>query len=365
MKELSIEEKAKAYDEVVARIRHAFNSNRCTLGFMNEVLRYPRESEDEKIRKFLIKWIQDNYYYGITDTDIPTKTLIAWLEKQCKGDSSIQQAYEQGYTEGKRIERKHWVEKQNFSEDYNSIDPQFGKPINNVEPKFKVGDWVTNGLCAWKIDSIDEDMYYTNHCGIDCGGDIKSIDEEYHIWTIQDAKDGDVLAEDTCTFIIKKLNHDLTAEIYCCLYDDGDFEFNSNLGFDDTCTYPATKEQRDLLFQKMKEAGYEWDAEKKELRKIEQKSAKWNEEDETNSYHLKTLLENLAKDNKHEFRVISENDRDKYTAWLKSLKDRCTWKPSDEQMEALGVATNISNVPEKEYTELEKLYHDLKKLKGE
>lgn len=33
--------------------------------------------------------------------------------------------------------------------------------------------------------------------------------------------------------------------------------------------YPATKEQRDLLFKKMKEAGYEWDAEKKELHKIQ------------------------------------------------------------------------------------------------
>ena len=33
--------------------------------------------------------------------------------------------------------------------------------------------------------------------------------------------------------------------------------------------YPATKEQRDLLFRKMKEAGYEWDADKKELRKIQ------------------------------------------------------------------------------------------------
>lgn len=31
----------------------------------------------------------------------------------------------------------------------------------------------------------------------------------------------------------------------------------------------ATKEQRDLLFQKMKETGYEWGGEKKELRKIE------------------------------------------------------------------------------------------------
>ena len=33
--------------------------------------------------------------------------------------------------------------------------------------------------------------------------------------------------------------------------------------------YPATKEQRDLLFAKMREAGYQWDADKKELRKIQ------------------------------------------------------------------------------------------------
>ena len=34
----------------------------------------------------------------------------------------------------------------------------------------------------------------------------------------------------------------------------------------DTQLKPATKEQRDFLFQKMKEAGYEWDDEKKELK---------------------------------------------------------------------------------------------------
>ena len=36
-------------------------------------------------------------------------------------------------------------------------------------------------------------------------------------------------------------------------------------------TYPATKEQQDLLFQAMKEAGYKLDSEKKELKKIESK----------------------------------------------------------------------------------------------
>ena len=37
--------------------------------------------------------------------------------------------------------------------------------------------------------------------------------------------------------------------------------------------HPATKEQCDLLFSKMKEASFEWDAEKKELKKVEHKSA--------------------------------------------------------------------------------------------
>lgn len=35
--------------------------------------------------------------------------------------------------------------------------------------------------------------------------------------------------------------------------------------------HPATKEQRDLLLQKMKEAGYKWDTEKKELKKEKSK----------------------------------------------------------------------------------------------
>ena len=34
--------------------------------------------------------------------------------------------------------------------------------------------------------------------------------------------------------------------------------------------YPATIEQRDTLFQKIKEEGYDWDSDKKELHKIEE-----------------------------------------------------------------------------------------------
>ena len=48
MMELSIEEKAKRYDEAKLRMSAAYNSNRCTIGFMNEIFPELKESEDKK-----------------------------------------------------------------------------------------------------------------------------------------------------------------------------------------------------------------------------------------------------------------------------------------------------------------------------
>ena len=55
---------------------------------------------------------------------------------------------------------------------------------------------------------------------------------------------------------------------HCGIYN-GKFNPYGNNHYWGKNSCPATKEQRDLLFQKMKEAAYEWDAEKKKLKKIE------------------------------------------------------------------------------------------------
>lgn len=47
--------------------------------------------------------------------------------------------------------------------------------------------------------------------------------------------------------------------------------------------------------------------------------------------------------------------------WLKSLKERYTWKPSDEQMRALDGVISSRDV---KYNVLSELWKDLKKLKG-
>ena len=109
---------------------------------------------------------------------------------------------------------------------------------------------------------------------------------------------------------------------------------------------PATKEQCDLLFQKMYEAGYEWDAEKKELKLLitngddffesencEQKPS-WSEEDEKNFDRICALIHSAAYKN---YDVDEDgNECGEYAnikEWFKKLKDRVqpqiTWKPND------------------------------------
>ena len=116
--------------------------------------------------------------------------------------------------------------------------------------------------------------------------------------------------------------------------------------------YSATKEQCDLLFQKMKEAGYEWNDEKKELKKVEQeelsdfeKSIKHLMEETiecANTHNLKAdaeILLGMARKqvnptwSEEDERTIKEIDeiiyecpycesKEEISNWLKSIKQR-------------------------------------------
>ena len=99
----------------------------------------------------------------------------------------------------------------------------------------------------------------------------KVIEEEVK-WSIQDAKDGDVISyEDGWTCIFKCI-HGIWYSSYCFITVDGEF----NTGYEehdvdttiDGNVHISTKEQRSLLFQKIKEAGYKWNAETKTLEKL-------------------------------------------------------------------------------------------------
>ena len=75
-------EKAEAYDEAKARMSRAFNSNRCTIGFMNEIFPELAESEDERIMKWLIRYFEQKSDNNVIFADISLRDIIAWLDKQ-------------------------------------------------------------------------------------------------------------------------------------------------------------------------------------------------------------------------------------------------------------------------------------------
>ena len=166
---------------------------------------------------------------------------------------------------------------------------KLGEMINKIksdkiEPKFKVGDWVVfknKHQSIYQVEKTEDGVYILRHTQ---GGTFRVCvlhDESLRLWTIEDAKDGDVLTTGNFIFIFKRivLPNDPMVVYYCAyeIYQDeetvgnGFYKAaeNSRMGhLDSTTYYPATKEQCDLLFQKMEEAGYSWDAEKKKLKKI-------------------------------------------------------------------------------------------------
>ena len=152
------------------------------------------------------------------------------------------------------------------------------EPADKVEPKFNIGDWVVNKFGdSWHIDSLDKKNYQVS----DGKGNYNyfpiSKQDEMHLWTIQDAKDGDVLSYKNNQMvqvgIIEKYvgKHggcSNTFKIYIGVNWDNILQMGNYMGCSNI--HPATKEQRDFLMKEINDAGYEWDTEKKELRRIDQ-----------------------------------------------------------------------------------------------
>ena len=138
---------------------------------------------------------------------------------------------------------------------------------------FKPGNWITNGNYIWKVISIDNfDYTLQNQLGEFVEDTIDYVNKTFHLWTIQDAKDGDVIFYDNGWTCILKNIHGIWYSSYCFITSDGEFHMGYNEHAINATingnAHPATKEQCNLLFQKIKEAGYKWCDETKILVKL-------------------------------------------------------------------------------------------------
>ena len=251
------------------------------------------ENEDERLRKTAISFLKDFAEQGYENA----VECIDWLEKQGEPNpySGVSFKYN-GHTWGMCArdngveilvdgEIKERIFLDNEPQDKSALEVIKEEKVDN-EPKFKVGDWVVNKFGdSFHIDSLDKKNYQVSNGKGNYNYFPISKQDEMHLWDIQDAKDGDVLSlswledKNLCEKIIifKKYHSDGVIGLYStpCVegygntFKNGKMIFNEKVPYHSktwTCNlHPSTKEQRDFLFQKIKEAGYEWDADKKEL----------------------------------------------------------------------------------------------------
>ena len=201
------------------------------------------------------------------------------------------------------------------------------KSTDKIEP-FEIGDLITNGILVGKIDEIHKwgyHAYFGDHYA-----DVPDA-ENWHKWTVQDAKAGDVLSyrDGQWIFIYKGIVTEDTFKYYALLSEKGITVNDAAFSLLASCIIPATKKQRDLLFQKMGEAGYEWDPKKLKLKKnpLEHsfcnsiKDKIWTEEDDR-------FFEELYKEIEKGYEDASiEQLKDIYSRqlqWLESIKSRLT-----------------------------------------
>jgi hypothetical protein len=319
---MTTEEKAKRYDEALERARECMKDggiSQNTIDYLCNIFPELAESKDEKIKEALIQLVKCNERSGyLVLNNVSTGSMISWLEKQGISYTSkdVVEAYLKGISDA-----KHEIEKQ-YKADYqirkdiatfifnyrgdikdrakwmdylgikvyafekedekpqgkSALDAVKEEKVDNqncvkatdkVKPKFHEGDWVVQGCNILNIRCVG-DKYY---CFETVGGYIddmlvSEIDSLYHLWTIADAEDGDVLYSKKHNLIwIYKDNKHYYASINLNYADVVSFD-NEIVIPSDVC--PANRVQKSILFQKMEEAGYEWDAGKKKLKKIEE-----------------------------------------------------------------------------------------------
>lgn len=145
-----------------------------------------------------------------------------------------------------------------------------------TEHKFSVGDWIypIDEIlgCARIILEVSKYWYVTSEGVLDF-----EFEDNWRPWTIKDAKCGDVIAspnKDTGDWIgiFRRLEYEESMSVFCYVSRDGKFECSYYMCIDkdpNNC-YPATKEQREVLFAKMEEAGCVWNAETNTLSSVDE-----------------------------------------------------------------------------------------------
>ena len=320
MRELTIEEKAQRFDEALkaAVVAHK-DEDKHLKATLERIFHELKESEDERIRQAIIKGLSScgKKYWG----GFEVKAAIAWLEKQ-------------------------------------------GEQKQEEQPRYNIGDILCDLSCNeydidaqlnYEIIDIRNGMYICDNGSIPI-----SQQNEYRL-VAKKAEQKPIKVSNDEDSVSNELR-------------EASFIFAAT-----QMVHKASPEERKLELIHTFEEGAKWQEEKDNIcyEEIFEEGAKWqsaqnptwSEEDEYMTEKLlgwlSTLINYISEDAMVSLDLRRERIQqvEQIKTWLTSLKDRHTWKPSDEQMIAMNdVITNghLSNANERI---LKGLQDQLKKLK--
>lgn len=371
MKELSIEEKAKAYDSMFERLKEMYNNNKTNVAARLVYERYfPEltESEDKGVCGKLIAFLKQSkavYGDGFKQFDLNIDDAIAWLEKQGEKEKFIKKELEciRGYRD-EAIRRLNELEQQGEQKKYpqSVIDNAIsflslrndGMPIEEAKdivnaiitvlnpsywpkqgeqkpvkvPKFKVGDFIQfNGMghTRYTIKEVCGLSHYINTCN-------KRMDMSY-----TDA------------------NFELVEQKPA--WSEADKRNINELLYIVEANYLSSEEPHDRLINFL---------ESLKERVVPQLRQEWSEEDEDAIGMAIIALEDMydpdEPNNTYAGYTMPFN---KAALRLRVLKDRKTWKPSEEYIDLINEAIGFFGAHSAKGMLMMDLRNNIKKLREE
>lgn len=290
MEELTIEQKAKRYDEAINIAKSKIKNDKDHILYEEDIIEIFSELKkktDEEIIQKLISVI--HLYYG-EGVDAERDECLEWLKKQSKNKHIERKEFTTipfGAFDSELIEEMLTIPdgcvatiegnrihiKREYKTATEAIKEEKVDNSNKVEPKINIGDYVVkkdgknfhNNIKFAQITNIDKDAYY-----FDCGTWLYT--DEVRLWTLNDAKDGDILASSDGKAFIYNGNFDsYNVGSYCGLD-----VWNNFVIADSKCNWtsnynikPATKKECKALFDEMTFLNYVWNPETKKLNKLD------------------------------------------------------------------------------------------------
>lgn len=343
MKELSIEEKAKAYDNALEIAKGLYAKDAPDSLHLERMFPQLKESEDERIRKSLIDMLKNDEKHYLKE--------IAWLEKQ--GEQKQETSY-------LKFDFDDILALQCCMETAEKVteDKELYKKLQNLHSRLHDAYWLEK-----QGEQKQDPCEHCNDRRLNCHNfpctkkkafeQGKSALEVINEEKVDNAnkvepkfKDGDVLNSPShhLVWIYKDNDHH-----HACVnmnYVTGNVTTDGLISIpNDAC--PATNDERTILLSNLEKSGYEWNAEKKELEIIDRRKhikyepnspsiikekTGWSEEDEK-------MLDSIIEEVRYigdfpDYPTEEENELyDECLAkvnWLKSLKERVQPQPKQE-----------------------------------